>query len=49
MITHDTRNLLMRKYGKHGNYLHAIANGYAEVFCILYACSLCGPFAALHT
>jgi len=33
----------------HGNHVHAIADGYAESFFIPYACSLCGPFVALHT
>jgi len=40
-----TRNLLVRKYGTCGNYLHAIANGYAGSFfytvCMFIMWSIC--------
>jgi hypothetical protein len=40
-----TRNLLVRNYGMHGNYLHAVADGYAESFsytvCMFIVWSIC--------
>jgi hypothetical protein len=50
------RNLLVRKYGTHGNYLHAFADGYAEslfytvcMFIMWSICCLAHMKTQLHT